>query len=233
MLKLLSSLKNNGKSPGPDGLRKEDLTIDSAMAAKCFTYIYNTSYNTSVVPAKWKLAHVAPLHNRGAMNEANNYRPISLTSIPCKLMEHIVLHYLNEKLEQVLPNWQHGFRQGLSCETQLCSTFHDITRSADRGDTIHAAVLDFAKAFDKVPHQLLMNKLTSIPDLCGSILMWIHNFWCDRKQRVVVNGCKFGELSVTSEVSQGSVLGPKLSLIYTMIFLSRLTAASAYSLMIL
>ena len=94
-----------------------------------------------IITVKWKLAHVAPLHKHGAMNEANNYRPISLTSIQCKLMEHIVLHHRNEKLEQILHNRQHGFRQGLSCKTQLCSTYHDITRSADRRDTIHAVVL--------------------------------------------------------------------------------------------
>ena len=91
--------------------------------------------------------------------------------MPCKLMKHIVLHNLNEKLDEVLHNRQHGFRQGRYCETQLCSAYHDhdITRSVDQGDTIHAVVLDF----DKVLHQLLMKKLTSIPALCGSILMWI------------------------------------------------------------
>ena len=60
---------------------------------------------------------------------------------------------------------------GACCAKQLCGTYHDIVRSVDEGDTIHAVVLDFAKAFDKVPHQLLMNKLSKVPNINSKILL--------------------------------------------------------------
>ena len=213
VLKLIHDMKN-GKSPGPDSIRKEDLLIDPLLISRCLSHIFNVSLTTSKLPQAWKIANVSPLHKKGATDQANNYRPISLTSLPCKLLEHIVIHYLNEYLDSFLHNRQHGFRRGLSCETQLCGTYHDIARYVDKGDTVHAVIMDFAKAFDKVPHQLLMSKLSKVPNINSKILMWIHDFLRDRKQRVVVSQHKSQELKVTSGVPQGSVLGPTLFLVY-------------------
>ena len=85
---------------------------------------------------------------------ASNHRPILLTSIPCKIMEHIILHYLNEALDKILHHWQHGFRKWFSCETQLWSTYHDTVKATQNSSTTHAVILDFRKAFDKVAHAL-------------------------------------------------------------------------------
>ena len=213
VIKLLRTLKN-GKSPGPDDIRKEDLVIALAIVAKCLSYIFNVSLASSRLPEDWKLAHVTPLHKKGPTDQPNNYRPISLTSIPCKLLEHIVLHHLNIALDPVLYNRQHGFRKGLSCETQLCGTFHDIARNAEKRCTTHAVVMDFSKAFDKVSHQLLMNKLSNIPNINCQILDWVHNFLLNRRQKVVVSGQTSTESLVTSGVPQGSVLRPTLFLAY-------------------
>ena len=98
------------------------------------------------------MAHVAPLPKKGATDQLNNYRPIPLTSTPCKLLKHIALHRLNTTLDVALYNKQHGFRRRLSFKTQLCATYHQIARHADQGSTVHAVVLDFAKAFAKVLH---------------------------------------------------------------------------------
>ena len=114
---------------------------------------------------------LGPLHKRGASDQPNNFRPILLTSIPCKLMEHIILRYLNQSLDNFLHNRQHGFQKGLSCETQLCGMYHDIARCVDRSDTVHAVVIDFAKAFDKVPHQLLIDKLSRVPNINNSKIL--------------------------------------------------------------
>ena len=156
--KLIVSLKNN-KSPGPDQIRKCEMLIEPNLTALCLTHIFQASITSGKLPTAWKLAHVTPIHKKGPTDESHNYRPISLTSIPCKMLEHIVLHYLNATLDKVLHSRQHGFRSGLSCETQLCSTFHDLAKTAENSLCTHALALDFKKAFDKVPHRLLMNKI--------------------------------------------------------------------------
>ena len=130
VLQLLKSLKN-GKSPGPDEIRKEDLIIDPVMTAKCLTAIFQASLPTLWFPTEWKLAHVTPLHKRGPTDQPNNYRPISSTNISCKILDHIVLHHLNIILDKVLYNRQHGFRKGLCYETQLCKTYHEIAKHID------------------------------------------------------------------------------------------------------
>lgn len=108
VLKLLGDLKN-GKSPDPDGIPKEDLLIDPAMTASRLTSIFNASLSNLQLPTEWKLAPVTPLFKKGAPDQPNNYRPISLTSVSCKVMEHILLHWLNKALDKVLCNWQHEF----------------------------------------------------------------------------------------------------------------------------
>jgi len=104
------------------------------------------------------------------------------------MLEHIVLHHLNEKIDDILYNRQHGFRRGLSCETQLCSTYHEIARYYDNNNTVHAVVLDFTKAFDKVPHSLLLEKLYHIKGLHPLVLHWIKDFLHERQQKVKING---------------------------------------------
>ena len=133
---LVSLIKGlaNGKSPGPDGIRKPDLLVDVEITAACLQKIYTASLRTGKLPDEWKLAHVTPIHKSGSKDLPNNYRPISLTSIPCKILEHIVLHYLNKTLDAVIHNRQHGFCKGLSFDTQLCSTYHDLA------DDTHVAV---------------------------------------------------------------------------------------------
>ena len=173
------------------------------------------SYLTGELPRDWSLANVAPIFKKGNRVLAENYRPVSLTCITCKLFEHIVCRHILDHVEdhKILTNLQHGFRSGRSCETQLITTTHDLLSSFNSKSQIDVAILDFSKAFDTVPHAGLLGKLEHY-GIDSKILLWITNFLNNRKQRVVVDGSFSNYADVESGVPQGTVLGPLLFLLH-------------------
>ena len=140
---------------------------------------------------------------------------MSLTCIASKVLEHIVVKDIVTHLEKhgILVNNQHGFRSGRSCESQLFITSQDLAKCLDAKQQIDAAILDFSKAFDKVPHTRLLNKLHHY-GIRGPQLHWIKAFLSNRTQRVVVDGEQSGPADVISGVPQGTVLGPTLFLLF-------------------
>ena len=174
------------------------------------------SFDSGKLPLIWKNANVAPVFKKGPVCLPSNYRPVSLTSVPCKLMEHVLAHEIRAHLDyhHALTNVQHGFRSKFSCDTQLLLTFQDIlTRRNTPHSQIDIGVLDFSKAFDVVPHKRLLSKLRHY-GIEGKCANWVNSFLSGRNQEVVVDGAASKTTPVTSGLPQCTVLGPLLFLIF-------------------
>jgi hypothetical protein len=171
--------------------------------------------NNATIPSHWKKAIVVPIYKGGDRSVVTNYRPINLTSVVCKQMEHVIAGYLRQiwYKSEWLYDGQHGFRPGFSCESQVITVCQDLTDSLDEGVSVDAIIIDFSKAFDLVPHDRLLMKLAALGvDL--RIVVWVRELLVGRTQRVRIGGQLSKEVRVTSGVPQESVLGPLLFLAY-------------------
>lgn len=212
--KLLSNLKPF-TATGPDNIPAYLLKEGANELAPALSLLFEASLHQGKIPHSWKTADVSPIFKKGDRHRPENYRPISLTSIICKLLEHVVHKQIISHLDTngLLTDRQFGFRKKRSCESQLLLTVNDLAEGLRDKEQVDAILLDFSKAFDRVPHERLLLKLHHL-GVRGVLLDWVRDFLSGRSQQVVLEGKRSQTAKVTSGVPQGTVLGPLLFLVF-------------------
>ena len=178
--------------------------------------ILRKSIDEGKIPAIYKMAHISPIHKGGKKSKLKpeNYRPVSLTSHIMKIFERVIAKNIIKHLStnKLFNKNQHGFVPGKSTQTQLLIYYEDIYESLLEGFRIDTVFLDFARAFDKVNHKILLKKVVN-HKIKGKLAKWLKEFLSNRKFKVVANKSMSEEEDVTSGVPQGTVLAAILFII--------------------
>ena len=172
-----------GKACGPDNITAKDLKLHPESSIVGLQKVAKCSLLSGRFPSEWKKSKVTASHKKGCKSDCSNYRPISLLSIPSKVVEHLVCSQLNTHLREHNLQTEHqwGFRPRRSTEDVLLHMSEKWRRAVDSGQVVGVLFIDFRKAFDTVSHPILIKKLSAC-GISGNFLEYLKNYLTDRKQ---------------------------------------------------
>ena len=203
--------------PGPDGIPAILLKKAKISVSLMMKNIFQQSMDKSEIPDILKLGFICPILKPGCRRErAASWRPVSLTSHVIKTLERVLRKTIVFHLESndLMDPDQHGSRQRRSCLSQLLEHHDEILRMLEEGDNVDVIYTDFEKAYEKVDHFKLLEKMKIQFGITGKVGKWIQKFLESRKQQIVIEETKSKESKVASGAVQGSVLGPVIFLMF-------------------
>lgn len=198
---------------GPDDLPEIFLKNCAYSLTYPITILFNMSLSTGIFPEIWKESFITPVFKAGAIDDAQNYRPVNKLNAIAQLLDSLVHKKLSLLFDQCLISEQHGFRKGRSTTTNLINYTEMIHQSFTEKVQVDALYTDFSKAFDKLNHAALLYKLRC-SGIKGSLLRWMESYLRNRTQIVKIRNARSKKVHGTSGVPQGSHLGPLLFLLF-------------------
>lgn len=210
--KELKSIDTN-KGAGHDGIHPLFIRSCAKQLSTPLCFIYQKSLELGIFPSAWKLALITPIPKNDNINDVSQYRPISKTNLFGKVFEKIITTKLTCVLKNHINVNQHGFCKGRSVETNMLTFTSFLVDALDRKKQVDVVYSDFSKAFDKINHDLLIEKLWTI-GIHGDLLRWLDSYVKNRSQAVAVKGFVSRFLDIPSGIPQGSHIGPLLFIIY-------------------
>jgi len=209
--KYLDKLTNN-TSPGPDGIPEIILKNCSKTLANPLGIIFNLSINSGTFPSIWKDSYTRPIHKKGHKNDVCNYRPIAKLSAIPKIFELIIFDSIYPHCKTFLTVNQHGFVKNKSTVTNLIESTSIFIKNMEDGCQTDTIYTDLSKAFDLLPHSIILLKLRMLGFPC-LFLKWVQSYLLDRSYTVIFRSAKSSPFKANSGVPQGSHLGPLLFII--------------------
>lgn len=198
------------KGSGSDGIPPLFIRECAELLSEPLCMIFNRSLSEGIFPRIWKEAIVIPILKSGDKTDICNYRPISILPTLAKVFESLLCPILNWHIKSSITEHQHGFFRNRSTATNLVTFVERTLAYMSNGKEVDAVYSDFSKAFDKVDHGVLLQKLETTFGVHGPLLKWFESYLVGRTARVVVNGHSSRSFAPTSGVPQGSHLGPVL-----------------------